>query len=31
MGLYSIAVVLVLINFVSLRVLLPFKKELDRR
>ena len=30
-GLYGIAGVLVIINFISLRLLLPFKKELDRR
>jgi putative Mg2+ transporter-C (MgtC) family protein len=30
-GLYGIAIVMVIINFISLRVLLPFKKELDRR
>lgn len=31
MGLYGIAGVLVIINFVSLRLLLPFKKDLDSR
>jgi len=30
-GLYGIAVVLVIINFFSLRLLLPFKKNLDNR
>jgi putative Mg2+ transporter-C (MgtC) family protein len=31
LGLYGIAGVLVLINFASLRLLLPLKKDLDRR
>jgi putative Mg2+ transporter-C (MgtC) family protein len=31
MGLYGIAGVLVLINFICLRLLLPVKKDLDRR
>ena len=30
-GLYGIALTLVVINFISLRVLLPFKRELDKR
>jgi putative Mg2+ transporter-C (MgtC) family protein len=31
LGLYGIAGILVLINFVSLRLLLPLKRDLDRR
>lgn len=31
MGYYGIAALLVLFNFISLRLLLPFKKELDHR